>query len=116
MKTEGSEVETKSQVLSWGSTLEKPTANMGSKISLLVHVYECPLMKCKIWYINGSIFQNFPKLEPKMDDFAQNFAQNRADWYVNPRGATRMSRGYQARPKIHVKGYFFTVEDCTCVT
>ena len=42
-----------------------------------------------------------------MDDFAQNFAQNRADWYVNPGGgATRMSRGYQACPKIHVKGYF----------
>ena len=42
-----------------------------------------------------------------MDDFAQNFAQNKADWYVNPGGgATRMSKGYQACPKIHVKGYF----------
>ena len=67
MKTEGSEVETKSQVLSWGEySVQKPTANMGSKISLLVHVYECPLMKCKIWYMNGLIFQNFPKLEPKL--------------------------------------------------
>ena len=33
------------------------TANMGSKISLLV--YEWPLKKCEIWYMNGSIFQNF---------------------------------------------------------
>ena len=33
---------------------------MGSKISLLV--YEWPL----IWYMNGSIFQNFPKFEQKL--------------------------------------------------
>ena len=23
------------------------------------------LVKCKIWYMNGSLFQNFPKFEPK---------------------------------------------------
>ena len=39
-------------------------ANMGSKISLLV--YEWPLIKCKIWYMNGSIFQNLAKFEPKL--------------------------------------------------
>ena len=36
-------------------------ANMGSKISLLV--YWMTLMKCKIWYMNESIFQNFLKFE-----------------------------------------------------
>ena len=39
-------------------------ANMGTKISLLL--YEWPLIKCKIWYMNGSIFQNVPKFEPKL--------------------------------------------------
>ena len=37
--------------------------------------------------MNGSIFQNFPKFEPiileKSGDFAQNLAQNWADWYMN---------------------------------
>ena len=33
---------------------------MGSKISLLVN--ECPLIKCKIWYMNGSIFQNLSQI------------------------------------------------------
>ena len=53
--------------------------------------YEWPLIKCKIWYINGSIFQNFPKFElklaqiwenffKKLGDFNQHFAQNWADW------------------------------------
>ena len=43
--------------------------------------------------MNWSIFQNFPKCEPKLakfkkileksHDFAQNFAQNCAVWYMN---------------------------------
>ena len=45
-------------------TLRGCATNMGSKISLLV--YEWPLIKCKIWYINGSIFQNLAKFEPKL--------------------------------------------------
>ena len=45
-------------------TLQGCAANMGSKISLLV--YEWPHIKCKIRYMNGSIFQNFPKFEPKL--------------------------------------------------
>ena len=45
-------------------TLRECAANMGSKISLLV--YEWPLIKCKIWYMNGSIFQNLAKFEPKL--------------------------------------------------
>ena len=44
--------------------LQGCAANMGSKISLLV--YEWPLIKWKIWYMNGSIFKNFPKFEPKI--------------------------------------------------
>ena len=43
-------------------TLRGCTANMGSKISLFV--YKWPLMKCKIWCMNGLIFQNFPKFDP----------------------------------------------------
>ena len=43
-------------------TLQGCAANMGSKISLLV--YEWPLIKGKIWYMNGSIFQNWPNLNP----------------------------------------------------
>ena len=46
-------------------TLQGCAANMGSKINLLV--YEWPLsIKCKIWYMNGSIFQNLAKFEPKL--------------------------------------------------
>ena len=45
-------------------TLRGCAANMGSKISLFV--YEWPLIKCKIWYTNGSIFQNLVKFEPKL--------------------------------------------------
>ena len=37
-------------------TLQRCAANMGSKINLLV--YEWPLIRCKIWYMNGSIFPN----------------------------------------------------------
>ena len=44
-------------------TLRGCATNMGSKISLLV--YEWPLIKCQILYMNGSIFQHFPKFEPK---------------------------------------------------
>ena len=47
-----------------GETLGGCATNMGSKISLLV--YEWPLIKCKIWYMNGSIFQRFPKFEPEL--------------------------------------------------
>ena len=72
-----------------GTQYERPyirgrAANMSSKISLFV--YEWPPIKCKIWYINGSIFQNFPKLNQnwlkfkklfeKSGDFGQNLAQN----------------------------------------
>ena len=71
-------------------TLQGCAANMGSKISLLV--YEWPLIKCKIRCMNRSIFQNFPKFEPKLKkkkkkkksgDFAQHLAQNWFDWYMN---------------------------------
>ena len=53
----------------WGGYLVQKTlrgyaANMGSKINLLV--YEWPLIRCKIWYMNGSIFQNLAKFEPKL--------------------------------------------------
>ena len=50
-------------------------ANMGSKISLLV--YEWPLIKCKIWYMNGLIFQKFPKFEPKLGSNLRKFCKNR---------------------------------------
>ena len=53
----------------WGysvqKTLRKCATNMGSKISLLV--YEWLLLKCKIWYMNGFIFQKFPKFGPTLD-------------------------------------------------
>ena len=71
------------QKTQWGCA-----ANMGSKISL--SVYEWPLIKCKIWYMIGLIFQKFPKFEPKLAkilekswDFAQNLAKNWIDWYIN---------------------------------
>ena len=48
-------------------TLQGCAANMGSKISLLV--YEWPLIKCKIWYTNGSSFKNYPNIEPKLAQF-----------------------------------------------
>ena len=57
------------EILSWyrggggylvQKTLRGCAATMGSKISLLV--YEWPLIKCKIWYMNGSIFQNLANL------------------------------------------------------
>ena len=44
-------------------TLQGCAANMGNKISLLV--CEWPLIKCRSWYINGLIFQNFPNLKFK---------------------------------------------------
>ena len=59
----------------WGGylvqkTLQGCAANMGSKISLLV--YEWPLIKCKIRYMNGSIFQNFPKIGSNLIKFMKN--------------------------------------------
>ena len=61
---------------------------MGNKICLLV--YEWPLIKCKIWYMNGSIFQTlsqnwlkFKNILEKIGNFVQNLAQNWADWYMN---------------------------------
>ena len=57
-------------------TLRGRAANMDSKISLLV--YEWPLIKCRIWYMNGSIFQNFPKFEPKIGSNLRNFWKNLA--------------------------------------
>ena len=39
-------------------------ANMGGKISLLV--YQWPHAKCKIWYMNESIFQLYKNFEPKL--------------------------------------------------
>ena len=72
-------------------TLRGCAANMGSKISLLV--YEWPLIKCKIWYMNGLIFQKFrnlsqnwlkfKKILEKSGDFVQNLAKNWTDWYMN---------------------------------
>ena len=59
---------------------------MGSKISLLV--YEWPLIKCRIWCMNGLIFQNFPKIESELAKFKKileksgNFAQNLANCYM----------------------------------
>ena len=58
-------------------------ANMGSKISLLV--YEWPLIKCKIWYMNGLIFQNFPKYEPKLAQIYENFGK--IEWFWSNFGA-----------------------------
>ena len=52
-------------------TLRGCAANMGSKINLLV--YEWPLIKCKIWYMNGSIFQNLPKFEAKIGSNLRKF-------------------------------------------
>ena len=65
-------------------TLLVRAANMGSKISLLV--YEWPRVKCRIWYMNGCIFQKclkFNKVLEKLGDLAQNLAQNWANWYLN---------------------------------
>ena len=73
-------------------TLQGCAANMGSTISLLV--YEWPLIKCKIWYMNGSIFSKFgqiwakigskfKKILDKIGNFVQNLEQNWADWYMN---------------------------------
>ena len=49
-------------------------ANMGSKISLLV--YELPFIKCRIWYMNGSIFQNLTKFELKLAQILRKFWKN----------------------------------------
>ena len=48
----------------WGYSVWKTlcglATNMGSKISLLVH--EWLLIRCKIWYMNESIFKIWPKI------------------------------------------------------
>ena len=55
-------------------TLQGYAANMGSKISLLV--YEWPLMKCKIWYMNGWIFQ-YSQIWTKISSNSRKFWKNR---------------------------------------
>ena len=46
-----------------------------------------------------------------MDDFAQNFAQNRADWYVNPGGGGHSNvKGVSGLSKNSRKRVFFTVQ------
>ena len=68
------------------------SANMGSKISLLV--YEWPLIKCKLGICMCRFFKICPKLShiwlrfkknffKNQGDFAQNLAQNWTDWYMN---------------------------------
>ena len=42
-----------------------------------------------------------------MDDFAQNFAQNRADWYVNSRGPLEC-QGVSGSSKNSHKRVFFS--------
>ena len=60
-------------------TLQGYAVNMGSKIRLLV--YEWPLIKCKIWYINGLIFQNFLKFEPKLAQISEFF--KKIGWFCS---------------------------------
>ena len=72
-------------------TLWGCATNMGSKISLLV--YEWSLIKCQIWYVNGSIYKSFPNLSQiglnlrkfwkKLCDFVQNLFGNWSNWYMN---------------------------------
>ena len=52
-------------------TLRGCATNMGSKIGLLV--YEWPLIKCKIWYMNGLIFQNLAKFWAKIGSNLRKF-------------------------------------------
>ena len=52
-------------------TLRGCAANMGSKISLLV--YEWPIIKCKIWYMNGSIFSKFGQIWAKIGSNLRKF-------------------------------------------
>ena len=62
----------KSNMIAWlqpggeGYSVQRPYGDvvMDSKISLLV--FEWPLIKYKIWYMNGSIFQNLHKFEMKL--------------------------------------------------
>ena len=54
----------------------------GSKISLLE--YEWPLIKCKICYMNGSIFQNFLEFKPKLAQIQENFGKIR--WFCSTFG------------------------------
>ena len=73
-------------------------ANMGSKISLLV--YEWPLTKCKIWYMNGSIFQNFPKFEPKL-------VENYRKWKLWKNGVILLKIWHKIGPIGIWMGHFF---------
>ena len=86
-------------------TLQRCAANMGSKISLLV--YEWPLIRCKIWYMNGSIFPNlsqnwlkFKKILEKIGNFVHGiwmsyfFLKN---WYLY--GSTFKFCGGTSLPK-----------------
>ena len=55
---------------------------MGSKISILV--YEWSLMKCRIWYMNGLIFQKFAQIKEnfgKICFFCSKFSP-KLDWLV----------------------------------
>ena len=63
-------------------TLQGCAANMGSKISLLV--YEWPLIKRKIWYMNGLIFQMFPKFESNLAQIQENFGK--IGWFCSKFG------------------------------
>ena len=54
-------------------------AIMGSKISLFV--YEWPLIKCTIWYMNGLIFKICPNLS---QNILGNFGKNR--WFCSKFG------------------------------
>ena len=56
-------------------TLRGCAADMVSKISHLV--YEWPIIKHRFWYLNGSIFQNFPKLSQNWLKFIRKFWKNR---------------------------------------
>ena len=65
-------------------TLWGCATNMGSKISLLV--YEWPLVKCRIWYMNGSIFKigsNLRKFRKKLVILFKIWPKIAADWYIN---------------------------------
>ena len=60
-----------------GTQYKRPYGDVPpSKISL--SVYEWPLIKCKIWYMNGLIFfAIFPKFEPKLAQISENFRKSR---------------------------------------
>ena len=84
-------------------------------------------MTCKIWYINGSIFNSFPnffkfkKILEKSGDFAQNLAQNWPDQNMNGSlfleklvlyGSTFKFRGGMSLPKPNLSITPYT-DQCT---